>query len=160
MSNCLSERLTGQKRRQDPVAWPESDDQDRTRVLLEYPHTGTPTVLADVLERAGYDSVICEGPAESPDSCRLLRNGECELAADADVIFNGFGLSKEEHRRIVGELRECYPEAALVVESTRLRAEANAELLDGCSACHSPLTAEALLGAVERAEAGRGSDAA
>jgi hypothetical protein len=150
----LSERLTGAKgRRRDPDDWPASQDQDRPRVLIEYPSAGTPTVLAEVLSRVGYESAICERPADRPQSCRLLRTGECALAAGADVIFNGFGLANAEHRQIISELRATYPETPMVVETTRLRAEANADLLEGCTRCDSALTSQVLVEAVQEAEA-------
>jgi DNA-binding NarL/FixJ family response regulator len=102
--------------------------------------------------------VICQGPAVRPDTCRLLRNGACDLAAEADVIFNGFGLSEAQHREIIRELRATYPDTPVVVETTRLQAEANADLLDGCTRCDSALTSRVLIEAVRRAEAGEESE--
>ena len=159
MPKCLSERLTGRKHgRRDTDRWPVVADHDRPRVLIEYPSAGTPTVLADVLRRAGYDPVICDGPAVRPGTCRLLQTGACDLAAEADVIFNGFGLSKAQHREIISELRATYPGTPVVVETTRLQAEANADVLDGCTRCESALTSRALVEAVRRAEAGEESE--
>jgi hypothetical protein len=125
-------------------------------VLVEYPPAGTPTVLADILERAGYDTMVCDGPADRPETCRLLQSGDCDLAAGADVIFNGFGLAEPEHQEIIERLRATHPDTPLVVETTGLRADANAELLDGCIRCDSPLRARALLDVVRRADAGGG----
>jgi hypothetical protein len=138
----------------DPERWPGPRDPDRVRVLIEYPREGTPTVLADVLTRAGYEPLVCQGPSDDPASCRLLRNGECALAAGADVIFNGFGLGAEQHRHIISELRAAHPDTPLIVEATRPRADENADLLDGCRRCDWPLTAGGFVDAVRDAAEG------
>ena len=144
----------------EPDAWPADRVEGRPRVLVEYPPAGTPTVLADVLERAGFDALVCDRPADHPESCRLLQGGACDLAAGADVIFNGFGLAEPEHREIIARLRAGHPDTPLVVETTGPRAEANADLLGGCIRCDSPLRARALVDAVRRATAGDGTETA
>ena len=155
MLRWLSERSSRRQEQGRGADQQASADADRFRVLVEYPSSGTPTVLADVLERAGYEPVICEGPGDTGGVCPLVRSGECLLVAEADVIFNGFGLGTAAHREIVQKLREIYPETPLVVEATQPRAEENVELLDGCALCRTPLTASALVEAVDQACAGQ-----
>ena len=150
MRRRTKDRQDPPKPRQGADVWPDRAD-GRPRVLVEYPPAGTPTVLADVLERAGFDTMVCDRPADDPESCRLLQAGSCDLAAGADVIFNGFGLAEPEHQEIIDRLRATHPDTPLVVEATRPRAEANADLLEGCVLCDSPLRARALLEAVRQA---------
>lgn len=151
LERLLAWRSRRRDERDGAAAPPERLGGGRTRVLVEYPLARTPTVVADVLDRAGYEVAICDGPGTRPGACTLLRTGACALAEDADVVLNGFGLSRSGHRAIVSALRSTYPDTPLLVEVAPPRAEEHAELLDGCRRCHVGLTSTGLIEAVTEA---------
>lgn len=148
MFDRLRRRL-GFQAKSDP-ARPSTADRGRT-VLVEYPSFGTPGVLVDVLERAGYDTIVCSGPGDMTGVCHLLETGDCPWADAADAVFNGFGLGTDEHRRIIEALRREHPDTPVVVEATPPQAEAHADVVAGCLRCDTPLTSGKLLAAVEEA---------
>lgn len=132
--------------------WP-ADREGATRVLVEYPSFATPSVVADVLERAGYDPIVCEGPGDANGVCRLLEAGQCPLVDEADIVFNGFGLGTSEHRQILHAIRQSDARMPVVVEATAIHAEEHDGLLSGCTRCDTPLSFDRLLDAVARASA-------
>lgn len=62
------------------------DDEGRVRVLLECEARDSPTIIASLVERHGFDVRVCEGPEEAP--CDLVCKGSCELVDGADVVVN------------------------------------------------------------------------
>ena len=67
------------------------------------------------------------------------------------MIFNGFGFRTAEHGEIIDGLQGTYPDTPLAVEATRPRAAHNANRLEGCTLCPTPLTRRRLVETVDRA---------
>lgn len=158
MFRMLRDRIRARRRPDDAAFSVPPVDGQRPRVLVEYPSHGTPSVVADVLERAGYDTAVCEGPGDAEGVCRLLETGQCSAVEDADIVFNGFGLGTTEHRRIVHAIRQASPSTPVVVETTALHAERHGGLLAGCVRCDTPLSSERLIAAVGEARMAVGQD--
>jgi hypothetical protein len=115
---------------------------------MEMPSFATPSVVSDVLRGAGYETLICERPGDTAGVCRLLETGECSLVRDADVVFNAFGITTEEHSAILTAVRDRYPDTPVVVEVTGPRAVAHAGLLADCTVCTTPVRARELIEAI------------
>jgi hypothetical protein len=144
--NLIREWWHARRYRDVPTSWPERGTNDRVRVLLEYPHHATPRVIAGVLERAGYESLVCE----NSEHCRLVWKGTCPLVDDADVVVNGFGLRTPEHRAIVESIVETHPETALVVQCSDIEIPEDMDLTRAVH-CPNPLMTSRLLAAVDEA---------
>lgn len=157
MFQRLRDRLSRRGRMRPQRPWPPASD--RPRVLIEYPEARSPSVLASVLDRAGYEPLICESSADARYPCRLLTDDECELAAGADVIFNGLSLGEEKHQEVIRALRSHHPDTPLVVEASRPAAAKHADLLEGCTRCRTSLTSKLLVEVVDEAS-GRDREAA
>ena len=65
--------------------WDDTDD-GRVRVLLECEPSDSPTLIASLIERHGFDVRVCEGPGEQ--RCTLLNHEACGLVDGADVVVN------------------------------------------------------------------------
>ena len=76
----------------------------RVRLLLECASRESPSLIASLLERLGYDVQVCEGPAAVP--CTLVEEGTCPLVEQSDVVVNllGPGTAHEEIAAVVSSL--------------------------------------------------------
>ena len=66
---------------------PWGPEGDRTRVLMEIPASSSPSVIADMVERHGFEVRTCEGPGDR-GGCDLIDHGACALVSGADVVVN------------------------------------------------------------------------
>lgn len=141
-------------RRPSRQTW-NGDDGTRTRVLLECPVEASPSIIASVVERAGYAVRTCEGPAQGP--CDLVCQGSCGLVDGADVVVNMLGYG-ESGRQVLKLAAEGRRPPGLVVELTRSQAIAAAvddpDLMDErVTVVETPVTRPELLAAIGAAAA-------
>ena len=121
-----------------------------TRVLLECAEHADPDVIAGVLRRAGYEVTVCHGP-DARHHCDALTSGACDDVDAADVVVNL--LSTHTGDEIAATVARSKPGQGLVVEvglPSTSRPEAPA-WPEGVELIRTPITGDALLGAVERA---------
>lgn len=104
---------------------------DRPRVLVEQRGVAFDAVAG--LEAAGFDVLACAGRSGGRPVCPLLEGGTCPLAAGADAIVVAMPPSDDRDALVAAHRAGRVP--VEVVEPGR----------------GSPLTAEALIAAVERA---------
>ena len=131
------------------------DDGTRTRVLLECPSEASPSMIASVVERAGYAVRTCDGPVEGP--CDLVCQGSCGLVDGADVVVNMLGYG-ETGRQVLKLVADGRRPPGLVVELTRSQAIAAAvddpQLVEGSvTVVETPVTRLELLAAIRSATA-------
>lgn len=120
-----------------------------TRVLLECAEHDDPDVIAGVLRRAGYEVTVCTGPEHR--RCDLLAAGSCDRVDGAEVVVNL--LSTRVGDEIAATVAAAHGGRGLVVElgvPSSGRPEVPSWPTD-VELVRTPITAEALLTAVERA---------
>jgi len=130
----------------DPTLPP---DRPVTRVLLECAEHDDPAVIAGVLRRAGYEVTVCTGPEHH--RCDLLARGSCDRVDDAEVVVNL--LSTRAGDEIAATVATARAGRGVVVEvgvPSSGRPEVPSWPSD-VELVRTPITAEALLAAVERA---------
>lgn len=126
------------------------------RVLVENPDFGIGYSMERLLIERGYDVAVCEGPdCNQARRCPLVATGECDLAANADVIVHSLNLDRPDHAAVLQALRERCPGARIVVEIPTPSIARHQELLEGCSILRFPATRTTLNNAVEVAVASR-----
>jgi ribosome-associated translation inhibitor RaiA len=126
------------------------------RVLVENPDFGIGYSAQQVLMDEGYDVAVCEGPDRAQARhCALVATGECDLAANADVVVHSLDLDRSDHAEVLRELRRRFPDTPIVVEVRTSSIVRHQELLNGCSILRFPATRATLTKAVEAAVASR-----
>lgn len=127
--------------------WDERRGRDR--VLVENPDRAQLWAYAEVLREAGYDVATCTGEhPDSHDRCPLLEEGRCELVAGADVVVSTCSLQRGE--TLLGVLGS-QGSTPIVFEAPRPDFERYADLADEATLIAAPVTATALVDAVEAA---------
>lgn len=135
-------------------------DPGRTRVLLECPKSSSPTLIADAIERHGYEVKICEGPDHRHD-CPLVTEGVCTLVNGADVVVNMLNGPDPEQREVLSSITAERRPPAVVAELTEPEIERRAREedwpfdRDRVRLLSSPLTVESLISAIEDAAGDR-----
>jgi ribosomal protein S18 acetylase RimI-like enzyme len=118
--------------------WPRGPDgRERPRVLVESP--GGRWRHEQAARDAGFDVVICPGPARGPKAhCPLLAHEPCPLASGADAVVYALRADDQRAREVRAGLRALHPEVPV---------------------CSLPPSAppEAVLEELRRVTAGRGS---
>lgn len=113
----------GGSMRDDTDHRPWEEGSSRTRVLLECAASSSPSIIARVVERHGFDVRTCEGPGDR-GGCDLIDHGACALVSGADVVVNmlaaGDRASSDVLDAVLGERR---PPAAVVELTPARRAE-------------------------------------
>ncbi|MFN8018715.1 MAG: hypothetical protein U0P45_11390 [Acidimicrobiales bacterium] len=127
------------------------EDHGRVRVLVECPPQRSPSLVASLLEREGYEVRTCEGPTAR--RCDLLQHGSCTLVSGADVVVNMLGSQPEGReileagRRTVGRRRWwpslTNPQAIAVAVDGQGRADG-----DKVVVVETPVTRRHLVGAI------------
>jgi hypothetical protein len=76
---------------------------------------------AETLRGAGYAVETCGGPRQEP--CPVLGNLPCPLVDGADVlVYDAWAAGDSEAaRRLIGEVRETYPDLPVVLTSVDSR---------------------------------------
>ncbi|MCU0271069.1 MAG: hypothetical protein MUF83_20830 [Acidimicrobiales bacterium] len=90
------------KRRSNTATWDGAPER-RVRVLLECPPESSPAIIADALERQGFEVRTCEGP-DRRHACALLHDGACSLVDGADVVVNLLDGPDDDAGRVLGAL--------------------------------------------------------
>jgi len=129
---------------------------DRARVLLECEPEHSPSIIASVIERYGYDVRTCEGP--DAGRCDLLANGSCGLVEGADVVVNMLHPRRQGAELLARETA-LDESPAVVAEMTRSQRQAVADAgggvdLERVTVVETPVTGKALIDAIQDA-AGR-----
>lgn len=78
----------------------------RARVLLECPAEESPGIVASVLDRAGFDVVVCEGPVGTR-RCPLAAGEGCATVHAVDVVVNMLGTSTPEQAEVLPALDQA-----------------------------------------------------
>lgn len=124
------------------------------RVLVENPDLGVGYSFERLLIEQGYGVAVCEGPdCWKARRCPLVATGECDLAANADVIVHSLNPNRPEHAEVLQALRSRYPTAPVVTEIAEPAMAHHRELLRGCSVLRFPATRTSLTRAVHAAAA-------
>lgn len=122
------------------------------RVLVEVPDVPEGTVLWRELTGRGFDVSWCPGPEGPPASwCPLMGGRPCDLVDSADVVVWSLGFDSSICRDVLAKMRSLHPEARVIVEATEAEAAAWSSLLGGYVVVRPPVSAEALLDAIELA---------
>ena len=136
------------RRQWSPGDWGSRRPGMRPRVLVESSDAAEQWAMEEALRGAGYEVAVCDGPSVYGAPCPLVRQGECALAAGADVIVNGFPLGVPDNQDVIGALQERCPATPVIVEARRHEVEKFAELLEGCQVMPFSVTTAVLLSAV------------
>jgi DNA-binding response OmpR family regulator len=129
-----------------------SGNEHPTRVLLEVPDEAEAARLWQVLADRGYEVHWCPGPEGPPATwCPLLGAARCDLIESADVVVSALGLSLGSCREVLAKLRALHPEARVIVEAGPSEAARWPSLLNGYQVLQPPVSADALLAAVDLA---------
>jgi CheY-like chemotaxis protein len=127
---------------------------ERARVLVEAAEWGDRTMIAAVLQGAGYATVGCAGPEGTGHRCLLATGAGCTAALEADVVVHALRTTDPRNLEALRALRRERPDLPVVVEASAAVTRQRADDLAGCWVVEAPLTPERLLDAVERALAG------
>jgi hypothetical protein len=134
---------------------PWDPDAPGHRVLLECPATASPSMIARVVERHGYEVRTCDGPADQ-GGCDLIDHGACALVAGADVVVNMLDAADPDAHDVLAAVSDERRPPAVVVELTRPRLARRG--LDDHDAVdrridvlHTPVTSQDLVSAIEQA---------
>jgi len=134
----------------EPTAWRNAGD--RPRVLIEHHDSSIGVAVGNLLAAEGYEVSTCGGPNDRHHhKCPLANGGDCDRAADTDVVFFGLNIADEDDRAVLRSWRELHEDIPIIVELPVSRIPLYRDELEGCLAVAQPMTRETLLDAVERA---------
>jgi len=91
--------------------------QVRPRLLIEDPDGALQVSDFRLFEEAGLDVALCHGPAPC-DPCPLVTKGNCQLAAEADVVLIGSGMAPYRDE-VAAAHRRTRPDLPVVVAVRR-----------------------------------------
>lgn len=102
MAARLTELIARARRRRlpPPDEVPAAGAGARPQVLLECPADASPSIVASILEREGFDVVTCEGPTPG-HHCRLTEGEPCTAVQDADVVFSMLDRRRPESEGVL-----------------------------------------------------------
>jgi len=132
----------------EPPAWRGPGGK---RVLIESGDWAQQETLARILQRAGYDTAVCDGPEVSDTRCNLVDEGECSGCRGADVIVHALRHSDPRNREVLLEIQTRFPHVPLIVEVPGPRVDRYPEDFDGCIVIPQPMTSDRLLDAISEA---------
>lgn len=91
-----------------------------TRVLVVHHDIDMADQEVDALRRAGYEVQQCTGPMVH--ACPVMRGEPCDSAERADVLLYDVWATGESDggRRLIGNLRELYPDIPVVLTAPGL----------------------------------------
>lgn len=121
-------------------------DHGPTRVLLECAPENSPSIVESVLERAGYDVSVCEGPGDH-HRCPLTSGRACEAVRAADVVVNMLGDGTPDRREVLNAVLNSGPARPPVVALVNDRDEP----APGVHAIHRRVVADELVDAIDAA---------
>lgn len=99
----------------------------RPRVLVEDANPALAISDFSAFQQAGFDVAWCSG-AGTANGCPLLRGGECEVLAGADVVITGLhdGLA------VAAAIRQRYPAKPVLVRRDRRQDGSMEKVPEGC----------------------------
>ena len=121
---------------------------------MECPPEKSTTIIAGVIEQAGYAVRSCEGP-HARHGCELIDDGTCVLVSEADVVVNMLGL-RRDGAPVVEAVRNRRRPPAVVVEAYDRDVEEVDFDAEGVTMLESPVRTDALFAAIEAALESRG----
>ncbi len=136
------------KRNIEPPVWAGPAGR---RVLIEVSDWAQQEILTQILRRAHYDTVACDGPEGNNSRCRLVVNGECSGCNGADVVVHALRHADPHNRAVLLAIQARYPGLPLIVEVPGPRAERYPDDFDRCIVIPQPMTSELLLAAISEA---------
>jgi hypothetical protein len=137
----------------DHTSW-SNDGVDRPRVLLECPSAASPSIIADLVARSGYEVRTCIGP-EGRHRCDLVDSGSCELVSGADVVVNMLDVRREGGRSVAEAVLAERRPPQLIVEVAQPDLPLDGLNLTGAEVIATPVHAGRLLGSIRKMLAGR-----
>lgn len=102
----------------------------RPRVLIECPASASPSIVAQVVQRQGFDVRTCVGPQDR-GGCDLIDKGTCALVSGADVVVNMLDAQDRSAPAVLGAVMAERRPPATVVELTLARTAALRRHADG-----------------------------
>jgi hypothetical protein len=108
-------------------------ETNAARAVIENPHAFEAVAQAEALEAAGFETVICPGPQRDESRCWLLSEGDCPLAANADVVLFGLDLENPVDRAVLRALGRRYPGKPVVAELPTDTSRHHAEDVTTCT---------------------------
>lgn len=110
----VRDRLQPNRRLHPPsVPWAPTEESP-PRVLLECPPESSPAVVSGLLDRAGFDVIVCEGPT-SHERCPMATGSPCAAVGAVDVVVNFLGRGNEARAEVLPALVASGPRRPAVV---------------------------------------------
>ena len=134
----------------DHGSWDDAGTE-RPRVLIECPSTASPSIIADLVSRSGYEVRTCVGPDDRGHRCDLLDEGACELVSGADVVVNMLGVRKDAGSRVAEAVLSERRPPKVVVEIAQPDVPVTGVDLQAAEVVSTPVHAGQLLRAIRRA---------
>jgi DNA-binding NtrC family response regulator len=138
----------------DLLSHTEWEGGSRARVLVEAAEWPARSAIEQILRDAGYGTLSCPGPEGAGTRCALADDRGCHPAVEADVVVHALRAADPRNLEALRALRRVRPETPVIVEAPPAVAAQRAEDFAGCIVIDSPMTATALIDAVEEALAG------
>jgi hypothetical protein len=132
------------------MASPDTGGGRPTHVLVESDDPYRTMADAVAFADAGFDVVICGGPANG-ETCTALDGMPCPLVTDADVVLNDISDS-ETRTAIADAVRATTPDVPVVV---RLPAGGDDDVTPGCLRLSANASVSAQVAALRDAASGR-----
>ncbi len=127
-----------------------------TRVLVVHHDVDMADQEVEALRLAGYDVEQCTGPLVH--ACPVMRGEPCDAAERADVLVYDVWATGESDggRRLIGNLRELYPDIPVVLTAPGLELDwVEEEGVHAVTPMTGPTDRVHLTAAIEAALAGR-----
>ena len=120
---------------------------DRLRVVVENADLAEGAIEQRILEQAGCEVVLCEGPIGSGGTrCPLLTDESCPAIDDADAVISSLRMDDPSGAEVIDRLRDCTT-LKLVVAASPASADRHDARVRGVDVVY-PLTAHKLRGLV------------
>lgn len=126
-------------------SWPLASNS-RPRLLIEDPDPALRVADFQRFTESGLDVALCSGP-DHDEGCRLVEQGDCPLAAAADVILMGGDLG-ESRQDIAAALHRHHPDVPVIAKVSRQDAD---DVPAGCVPLPTPMSVDGQVRAVWRA---------
>jgi two-component SAPR family response regulator len=136
-------------RRKTPIREPFTGQSGAPRVLIEDHDGAYSWARARQLREAGFEVAVCEGPdpAQAVD-CTLLRDGRCDLAAQADVILCDI-TARHGGFEVLAALQDLAGDTPILRECSHRERARDAGHLDGVTVVPLPATRSKLVSTIE-----------
>ena len=120
-------------------------------MLIEAAEWSARQSMSQALQRAGFRTEVCPGPAGADHRCPLAGGGGCVAAEHADVVVHALHPGDHRNREALNALRHRLPDTPVVLDVPERARAVLAEDCDGCVVVPSPRSADSLVDAVRTA---------